>query len=57
VRADPVDVGVARRGLDDLDDRLLDRFRRLGVGGSLQLSRDEADFLVRELAAEKGEQR
>jgi len=57
VRADPVDVGVVRRGLGDLDDRLLDRFRRLGVGGSLQLSRDEADLLVRELAAEKGEQR
>jgi NAD(P)-dependent dehydrogenase (short-subunit alcohol dehydrogenase family) len=56
-RADPVDVGVVRRRVGDLDDRLLDRFRRLGVGGSLQLGRDEADFLVRELAAEEGEQR
>jgi NADP-dependent 3-hydroxy acid dehydrogenase YdfG len=56
-RADPVDVRVVRRGVGDLDDRLLDRFRRLGVGGGLQLSRDEADVLVRELAAEEGEQR
>src|SRR5215469_12583679 len=55
--ADPVDVSVVRRGVHDLDECLLDRLRRLGVGFIRQLIGDEVDVLVRELGAKEGEQR
>src|SRR5215472_9533871 len=57
VGADPGDVGVQRRGVGDVGDRLLDRLPRRWVGGGRQIFGDEADFLVRELAAEEGKQR